>query len=147
MKLREIVRFAVLAGACALSQPALAGPVAVSDAWVRWLPGDLPAAGYMTLKNETSKPVDLLSARSPDFGMVMLHESVSNGSTARMVDVDKLRIPAHGTVAIAPGGYHFMLENAKRKLTPGDKIKLELSFSDGAVLTVPMDVRPPTGAR
>jgi hypothetical protein len=29
----------------------IAPPVSVSNAWIRWLPADLPAAGYATLRN------------------------------------------------------------------------------------------------
>jgi copper(I)-binding protein len=79
-----------------------ANAISVKDAWVRWLPNNLPAAGYVTLVNASDKPVDLVDISSNDYGGAMLHQTVSNGSTQKMVMVDKLTVPAHGQVAIAP---------------------------------------------
>jgi copper(I)-binding protein len=112
-----------------------ANAITVKDAWVRWLPNNLPAAGYVTLINASDKPVDLVDA--------MLHQTVSNGSTQKMVMVDKLTVPAHGQVAIAPGGYHVMLEDAKHKVAPGDTVHLTLKFSDGETLDTPFAVKSP----
>ena len=114
------------------------------DAWVRWLPNDLPAAGYVTLKNDGDQPIDLVSVSSDDYGMAMLHQTVSNGSTQQMVMVQKATVPAHGTLAIAPGGYHLMLEKAKHKIAPGDTVKMKLKFSDGETLETPFAVKPPS---
>ncbi|NLP62487.1 copper chaperone PCu(A)C [Paraburkholderia sacchari] len=114
------------------------------NAWVRWLPNDLPAAGYVTLKNDGDKPVDLVNVTSDDYGMVMLHQTVSNGSTQKMMMVHKATVPAHGTLSIAPGGYHLMLEHAKHKIAPGDTVHVKLQFSDGATLDTPFAVKPPS---
>jgi copper(I)-binding protein len=120
-----------------------ANAISVKDAWVRWLPNNLPAAGYVTLVNASDKPVDLVDISSNDYGGAMLHQSVSNGSTQKMVMVDKLTVPAHGQVAIAPGGYHVMLEDAKHKVAPGDTVHLTLKFSDGETLDTPFAVKSP----
>ena len=139
-----------VAGAFALSfafgataHAAGAQPITVQNAWVRWLPNNLPAAGYVTLVNSGDKPVDLVDISSPDYGDAMLHQTVSNGSSQKMVMVDKLTVPAHGQVAISPGGYHVMLEDAKHKVAPGDTIHLQLKFSDGETLDTPFVVRSP----
>lgn len=121
--------------------------VTASNAWVRWLPNGLPAAGYVTLKNGSDKNVDLTEASSPDYDMVMLHQTVSNGSTQQMVMVDKATVPAHGTLAIAPGGYHFMLEQAKHAIKVGDTVHMTLDFSDGSKLDVPFTVKSPAQAQ
>ncbi|MCP3706657.1 copper chaperone PCu(A)C [Paraburkholderia sp. CNPSo 3274] len=124
---------------------AAAGALSAQDAWVRWLPNDLPAAGYVTLKNDGDQPVDLVGVSSDAYGMVMLHQTVSNGSTQKMVMVHKATVPAHGTLAIAPGGYHLMLEKAKHKVAPGDTVNVKLQFSDGETLDTPFAVKPPSG--
>ncbi|WP_027804103.1 copper chaperone PCu(A)C [Paraburkholderia dilworthii] len=143
-----------LAGAFALSlafaasaHAAGAPAIAAKNAWVRWLPNNLPAAGYVTLVNSGDKPVDLVDISSSDYGDAMLHQTVSNGSSQKMVMVDKLTVPAHGQVAIAPGGYHVMLENAKHKIAPGDTVHLTLKFSDGAALDTPFAVKSPAQAK
>lgn len=121
-----------------------ADALSAQNAWVRWLPNDLPAAGYVTLKNDGDKPVDLVKVSSDDYGMVMLHQTVSNCSTQKMIMVDKATVPAHGTLSIAPGGYHLMLEHAKHKIAPGDTVKVKLQFSDGDTLDTPFAVKPPS---
>ena len=130
--------------AFAPSSEAAGAAVSTQNAWVRWLPNDLPAAGYVTLKNDGDQSVDLVDVSSDDYGMVMLHQTVSNGSTQKMVMVHKATVPAHGTLAIAPGGYHLMLEHAKHKIAPGDTVHVKLQFSDGTTLDAPFAVKPPS---
>ncbi|MBB5419741.1 copper(I)-binding protein [Paraburkholderia atlantica] len=146
--------FASLAGALVLSfgvasaaHAADAHAISIKDAWVRWLPNNLPAAGYATLVNASDKPIDLVDVSSDDYGDAMLHQTVSNGSTQKMVMVDKLTVPAHGQVAITPGGYHLMLEDAKHKVAPGDTVHLTLKFSDGETLSAPFAVKAPGQAK
>jgi periplasmic copper chaperone A len=145
-KTRSLSLLATLAfGLCASAAHAAdtAGAISAHDAWVRWLPGKLPAAGYLTLDNHGDKPVALVEVDSDDYGMTMLHQTVKNGSASKMEMVDKLDIPAHGSVAIAPGGYHLMLEDAQHPIKPGDTVHMKLSFSDGETLTVPFAVKTP----
>jgi periplasmic copper chaperone A len=137
----------VLAGllfACASTLASAASPtIAVEGGWVRWLPSALPAAGYMTIVNNGDKPVALVGMTSPDYGMAMLHQTTNDGSTSKMIMIDKLTIPAHGKVQFSPGNYHVMLEQPKRALAPGDNIQLQLKFSDGETIVAPLPVRPP----
>ena len=135
--------FALSFAFAATAHAAGAQPITAQNAWVRWLPNNLPAAGYVTLVNSGDKPVDLVDISSTDYGDAMLHQTVSNGSSQKMVMVDKLTVPAHGQVAIAPGGYHVMLEGAKHKIAPGDTVHLMLEFSDGATLDTPFAVKSP----
>jgi periplasmic copper chaperone A len=136
--------FAVALSFAATAHAAGAQAVTAQNGWVRWLPNNLPAAGYVTLVNAGDKPVDLIDISSDDYGSAMLHQTVSNGSTQKMVMVDKLTVPAHGQVAISPGGYHVMLEDAKHKIAPGDIVHLKLQFSDGETLNTPFAVKPPS---
>lgn len=145
MKLKSLTA-ALACTIAALAPAAQAAGAALSaqNAWVRWLPNDLPAAGYVTLRNDGDQSVDLVDISSDDYAMVMLHQTVSNGSTQQMVMVHKATVPAHGTLAIAPGGYHLMLEHAKHKVAPGDTVHMKLKFSDGTTLDTPFAVKPPS---
>ena len=127
----------LLAALCGCVTPAIAAPkaVMVSDCWIRALPGDLPSGGYFSVMNMSSKPVDLTGVETDAFGMAMLHQSQSNGSTSTMVMVDKATVPANGTLRFAPGGYHVMLEKPKQPLKVGTSILLTFSFSDGEKVT------------
>lgn len=148
---RPAALVAALLSACAVaSAPAHAAgtqAITASHAWVRWLPNNLPAAGYVTLTNASEKNIDLTDVTSPDYGSAMLHQTVSNGSTTNMVMVEKATVPAHGSLTIAPVGYHIMLEEPTRKIAPGDTVHLKLQFSDGETLDTPFAVKSPATAK
>jgi len=122
---------------CVWTVPVLAAPasVMVSDCWIRTLPGNLPSAGYFSVMNMSGNPVDLTGVKTDAFGVAMLHQTQSNGSTSKMVMVEKATVPANGTLKFAPGGYHVMLENPKQPVKVGTSIPLTLSFSDGETVT------------
>ena len=135
---------ALLAG-LALATGAHAGAadqVRATHAWIRVLPGTLPAGGYVTLENRGDHPVALTGARSPAYAEVMLHHSSTQGGMSRMAMVESLPIPAHGTVVLAPGGYHLMLMQPGAAVSPGSEVKLQLQFDDGSSLPVNFIARP-----
>ena len=136
-------------GAISSTPASAAGAAAISaaNAWIRWLPSNLPAAGYVTLTNASDKNIEFTDVTSPDYGSAMLHQTVSNGSTTNMVMVDKATVPAHGSLKIAPGGYHIMLEEPAHKIAPGDTVHVKLTFSDGETLVAPFTVKSPATAK
>lgn len=126
--------------------PVIAKPappaVQVSKAWIRWLPVNLPAAGYATIANDGNAPVQLVGADSPDYKMVDLHRSMLKEGSSAMIAVPSVTIPAHGQLVLEPGGYHLMLMGATHPIKPGDSVKITLHFADGARLQVDFAVRP-----
>jgi periplasmic copper chaperone A len=114
----------------------------VSHAWIRILPGDLPAGAYVALENRGDQPVALSGASSAVYADIMLHQSSSAGGMSRMTMVDSLSVPAHGTVMLAPAGYHLMLMKAVHPVMPGDKVRLNLRFTDGSTLPTDFMARP-----
>lgn len=130
----------------ASSSPATATAPAgihVTDAWVRGLPAAVPSAGYLTIVNDSDAAVTLTHVTSPDYAMVHVHESYTTpGGESGMRMVSKLRVPAHGKVTFAPGGYHLMLMRAKKELKAGDTTSVVLHFEGGATLSVSMPVKP-----
>ncbi|TCG05250.1 copper transporter [Paraburkholderia steynii] len=124
------------------AQAASAQSVMVSDCWVRSMPGDVPSGANFMAMNMSDKAIDLTSVETDAFGMAMLHQTQTSGSTSKMVMVDKATVPAHGKLAFAPGGYHVMLEQPKAPLKVGSKIPLTFGFSDGEKLTTQCAVKP-----
>ena len=124
------------------AQAAPAQSVMVSDCWIRSMPGDIPSGAYFSAMNMSDKAIDLTSVETEAFGMAMLHQTQSSGSTSKMVMVDKATVPAHGKLAFAPGGYHVMLESPKAPLKIGSTTPLTFAFSDGEKLTVQCSVKP-----
>jgi periplasmic copper chaperone A len=129
--LRRIALALPLAVASLSAFAASSGSMMVSDCWIRSMPGDTPSGGYFKLMNMSDKPVDLVSISTDAFGMAMLHQTQSSGSTSKMVMVDKATVPANGTLAFAPGGYHVMFEHAKKPLTVGSTVPVTFKFGDG----------------
>jgi len=116
--------------------------VRADDAWIRVMPASLPAGGYVTLRNDGDAPAVLDGASSAAYGSVMLHQSSTDTGMGRMRMVDRLTVPAHGQVALAPGGYHFMLMDAARPVQPGQKVQVTLHFADGSTLATDFVAKP-----
>lgn len=110
--------------------------VSVTDARVRWLPGDLPMAGYFVITSNATGPLRLIGAASPAFSNVMLHRSVEKNGMAHMAHVDGVDLVPGQPFAFSPGGYHLMLMHATRGLHVGEDVPVTLRFSDGQTLTV-----------
>ncbi len=122
---------------------ALAAPQ-VSDAWIRWLPGDLPLAGYLTLHNPDARPHTLVAVHSPLFRRIEIHRSLAQSGVARMQAVARLELRPQGQVSFSPGGYHLMLFGRAQALRQGQTVELLLQFDDGYQLRAPFAVRPAT---
>ena len=125
-------RIEIALAALLVAGPALAGPVQVSNAWIRSLPAKLPAAGYFTMHNNSAKEISLTGAQSSACGMLMLHRSTEKGGMGSMDDVASVAVPAGGTVKFAPGGYHLMCMDPAPAIAPGATVSITLSFSDGS---------------
>ncbi|HQT45694.1 MAG TPA: copper chaperone PCu(A)C [Acidocella sp.] len=145
--MRGILKLVLAAGVAVLPQAAQAaapaGVVAVKP-WVRYLLPNIPAAGYMQLRNDGAADVVLTGAASPACGSLMLHKSEDKSGMAMMMAVPSITIPAHGSVTFAPGGYHLMCMKPKMKV--GDKVVMRLSFQGGDGLDVPLPVYGASGA-
>jgi copper(I)-binding protein len=119
-------------------------PVSVSDARMRWLPGDLPMAGYFVITSHAPGQLRLVGAASPAFGDVMVHRSIEEAGVARMAHVDGVDLAPDQSVAFAPGGYHLMLIGRTQELHAGEEVPVTLRFNDGQTLVVNFRV---TGAQ
>ena len=116
--------------------------VSVRDAWIRETPpGMTMMAGYMALKNNTSRSQSLVAASSSDFDTVMIHRTVVKDGMAGMVHASQIELAPNAGLTFAPGGYHLMLMNPKRTLRAGDSVVINLEFRGGLVLPVAYEVR------
>ncbi len=125
---------------------AFAAGIQVTDAWIRWLPANLPAGGYAKVTNDTDKEIKLVGASSPKYGMVMLHQTVNKNGMSNMVHVDAIAIAPHKSMAFTPGDYHIMLMQPKPGIEPGQTVPVTLKFSDGQTVTTEFEVRKPTAS-
>ena len=106
--------------------------MAVSQPYLRLIPGGVPAAGYFNFTNYASAPLVLTGAQSFDCGQIMMHKSTTEGGMARMEDVPALSIARGQRIAFAPGGYHLMCMRPSAALKVGGTTKIRLLFAGGA---------------
>ena len=128
---------------------ALAAAIVVSDAWSR------PAIGtgvvYARIANSGAVPDRLDAASAPIARAVEIHRSTSgsasmNGMVMHGVEsmerVRSLAVPAHGSVTLAPGGYHLMAIGLRRDLHANERLPLRLHFARAGWIAVTVSVRP-----
>ncbi len=113
-------------------------PVTAMNSWFRYIMPQVPAGGYMTLKNTSSQPMVLTGASSAACGTLALHRTETSGGVDRMVPVPRVTVPADGTFRFAEGGYHMMCMNPAMHV--GQTVTVTLSFADGSRVPVPFVV-------
>lgn len=116
----------------------------VRDAWVRLIPGGMPMqAGFGRIENRCPNPATIVSASSPAYGSVELHETRIVDGISRMRAVPELRIAPDDAAVLKPGGLHLMLMQPHAALTAGSKVAVQFELSDGRKLLGEFEVRNP----
>ena len=110
------------------------------------------AVVYFTIRNDG--PADaLVGAETALARSATIHKSsatqpanaggmpgMSGMSAEMMLPVQRVDVPANGTVAFAPGGYHIMLEGLKAPLEAGTSFTLRLHFTNAGWIAVQVRV-------
>ena len=109
----------------------------VKDAWIRGVPPSAKStAAFMTIQNNGTDEMFLISAASEIAELVQIHTMEHVGEMMKMKEVKEIRVPANDEVVLAPMGYHIMLIGLIRPITEGETIPLSLNFSDGTKVSV-----------
>ncbi|HEX7928968.1 MAG TPA: copper chaperone PCu(A)C, partial [bacterium] len=120
------------------------GDLTIEHPWAR--PTDKMAktgAVYFTIKNAGIAADRLVGVASDKAATVGLHQTVNKDGMLSMQHADALDIPAGGSAALKPGGYHIMFMNLKAPFTEGDKFPLTLTFAKAGKVTVDVWVEKP----
>lgn len=83
----------------------------------------------------------LVEAASPDASAMPQASNGVGGVMMGMRKIDRLEIPAGGTMELKPGSYHVMLIELTSELTVGQKIELSLKFEMAGDVKVTAEVR------
>jgi copper(I)-binding protein len=103
---------------------------------------DRPAAGYLVITNPGPEADALLGATSPVSMRVELHEtSMDSSGMVGMHPIERLEIPAGGTVRLEPGGYHLMFMDVGDMIKAGGTVELSLRFERAGMVVVQAEVR------
>jgi periplasmic copper chaperone A len=139
--MKRMILLAALLASAPLAHAATG--LTVTDAWMRALPGGVPAGGYFILHNDGGAAVTLTGAQSPACGMLMLHQSIGGGGMSGMRHISEVKVSPGEKLAFAPGSYHLMCMSPSLK--PGNAAPVTLVFQDGTRLTVNFAVRNAAG--
>jgi periplasmic copper chaperone A len=131
----------VLAGKAA-AEEFKTGEISVEQPWSRATPGGATVgAGYLTIKNDANSPDRLVSVSAEIAGSAEIHRMEMAHGVMKMRPLPEgVEVPAHGSVALAPGSYHVMFFDLKRPLKEGDSFPATLTFEKAGPLDVTFDV-------
>ena len=112
--------------------------IVVENAWTLPLPSvAVNGASYLTIYNHGDAHADnLIGARSPVAGQVEIHDMMHSDGQMKMYKIDRVEIPAQGTVALEPGAIHLMLKGLTRPLVEGEMFPLTLEFEKAGEIDV-----------
>jgi hypothetical protein len=152
LKLNFAGRLAICAFVlCVASTPAMArdyaiGALRISHLWSRPTPPGAPTAvGYLTIKNTGDSADRLIGGSTPDATKLEIHQMSMNGGIMTMRPVQGgIAVPAHGSVSLAPEGYHLMFVGPKRQFKIGDHIPASLRFERAGRVDVAFAVEQPS---
>ncbi len=144
-------RLAAVLFALVLSAPVAARDCRpqVREGWVRMPPSGMSMktmpmmAGFGRIVNHCSTPATILSARSPSFGSVELHETRVVDGVSKMRPLPSLRVAPDGAAILRPGGMHLMLMRPRTALKAGSRIVVEFELAGGGTLLGEFEVRKP----
>lgn len=120
-----------------LSTAMAAAAVDVETPWVREAPpASTVLAAYMVVRNNGDTQYTITRIDSPDFRDARIHRTVVDDGVAKMLPVEQLPVPVHGSVTLEPGGLHLMLFDPLRTLHEGDSVTLVIHVSTGDSVTV-----------
>lgn len=118
------------------------GALAITDAWASATPGGARVAGaYITIANTSDSDDRLVSASSSRAERVEIHETVVENDIARMRRIDSLVVPAHGALAMAPGGMHVMFVGISAPFAAGEAADVTLQFEHAGEVRLALPVR------
>lgn len=94
-------------------------------------PGTNNSAIFMDIKNASNADVKLVGVHSSVCKSTEIHTHKMENGMMAMVQVKDAVIPKNGETKLAPGGLHIMLMDLNKPIKDGDKVDLELKFSNG----------------
>lgn len=140
--LAPIALLALLSIAPAPGLGAQASAVSVTNAWVREVPaGRKTTAVFLVLENSGPTERAVVSGSTVVADTLELHEMKREGGMMAMSPVQRIAVPAKGSVELRPGGLHLMLFGVRQPLAAGDTVPLRLVLDDGSRIEVRAEVR------
>ena len=114
----------------------------VQHAWIAEAPPvSNVMVAYLTLKNNTSNDIELVSAQSDVYSSIEFHETRHENGVARMIRHRTLNIPANSLLELRRGGKHLMLFNPTQRLKAGDAVVIKFTTKNNQEKSVSVIVK------
>ncbi|NVK21169.1 MAG: copper chaperone PCu(A)C [Kangiellaceae bacterium] len=124
----------------ACQQQQIKKDIEVKDAWLRAMPeGSRSTAGFMTIINNTNKPLIFKDVEVSWARHAMLHESKVVDGMAKMLHLDDLTI--EDQMSFEPGAKHIMIMGVREPLMLGKSYNILLHFEGLEPLEINFEVR------
>lgn len=94
------------------------------------MPGGRATAGYVELKNETSKDAKVEVVSAEGFKAAEMHETFETDGKMGMRKIENLMVKGKGHDALVPGGKHIMLFDPTHEFKEGESVQLTLKVND-----------------
>ncbi|MAM13726.1 MAG: hypothetical protein CML23_25390 [Rhizobiaceae bacterium] len=119
------------------------GNLEIDGAFARaTLPGAPVGGGFLTITNTGDTDDRLIAASSDAAGELQLHNMRMDGEVMKMYRMTEgIKVPAHETVTLSPGGMHVMFMQLNGPLAEGSVVDVELTFEKAGTVTVPFAVK------
>lgn len=121
----------------------------VLNAWAKAVPD--PSAMAMTavfgtVRNTSDSDIVLVSGKTSASDRTELHTTVTENGKPVMKAVEKLTIPAGGSLILQPGGDHVMVLDLTEPVAVGDPVTVMLTTQDGQNIEFDAVAKQFTGA-
>jgi len=104
------------------------------------IPGSDITAAYMTINNNSDKPITLQKITSSISNRIEIHEHSMSDGMMRMRQVDNITINANSSAVLKPSGLHLMIFSLNQKITEQDVIPFTLYFSNETKINIQLPV-------
>jgi copper(I)-binding protein len=102
------------------------------------------AAAYLTVANRGTVADTITKVTTSVTLDVRAMTEATSGGIGTMTEFS-VTVPAHGSISLAPGHAHLMLQKPTRLLRDGDKVSMTITFSHAGTITLTLPVVPITG--
>lgn len=139
--LKKISLFLIL-----LTLSSFSANIEIKDAYARATPPGLPnSATFLTIVNNGSQDVSLISASSSIAKNVELHTHDMKDGVMKMYQVPKIDIKANSKTVLKPGGFHIMLIGLNKALKVGEEVNFTLTFSNNEKISFTAPIKTVMG--
>lgn len=136
-----LIAFLLLAPGAALAGEGASCRPVVETGWVRMAPGMPMGAAFAVIRNPCRVAVEIVSASSPAFADVSLHETRVENGMSRMRAVPRIALGAGGVVELKPGGLHAMLMQPRGDAASRGRVRVDFVLADGRRVGAELPVR------